>query len=115
MFHSARLRLTFWYLLIIMIISILFSFVLYTNVNQEFTRIERFEKLREKERDSISSAINKFRNQQKVSPPRDMPPDIRRFNPQMISESRTRLIMTLAIVDSIILLLAGFAGYFLAG
>ena len=48
MFHSARIKLTGWYLFIIMLISLLFSIIIYSGVSREldhrFRMIEsRFE------------------------------------------------------------------------
>jgi signal transduction histidine kinase len=100
-----------------MVVSGLFSFVIYTNINVEYNRIERFEKLRqEEEKENLNSAIDTFRIQ--VSPGTPLPTElriIRRLDPEMIQKSRMRLITTLAIVNGSILLLSGFAGYFLAG
>jgi signal transduction histidine kinase len=100
-----------------MFISGLFSFIIYANVNQEFSRIERFEKVRqEQEKQDLNSAINQYNIQapQNLSQPFNVR-IIRRYDPQMIQQSRARIILILLVVDGCILLLAGFAGYFLAG
>ena len=115
MFHSARIRLTLWYLLIIILITGLFSFVIYTNVNQEFNRIERIERVRQQERETIKSALGQFHI--KLQPSEGLAPRFltRHMDPEMVSKSRMRFLITLGIVDIAILFLAGFAGYFLAG
>src|SRR5271157_5624787 len=46
MFHSARLKLTAWYLLIIMVISISFSAFIYFGATREYDRIIRIEQYR---------------------------------------------------------------------
>ena len=46
MFKNARIKLTAWYLLIIMIISISFSLVIYRGLMGEVHRFSRMQKLR---------------------------------------------------------------------
>lgn len=46
MFTEARIKLTIWYLIIIMAISIFFSFIIYRGATMELSRIERFERHR---------------------------------------------------------------------
>jgi hypothetical protein len=41
MFTSTRLKLTAWYLLILMAISGLFSLVIFAGINQDYNRLER--------------------------------------------------------------------------
>lgn len=93
MFHSARLQLTAWYLLIIMAISLFFSCAIYLNINSELRRFERF---------------------RSVAPARELrsPPLL---DLEMIQAARARLITALGILNVVILGLAGTAGYFLAG
>jgi signal transduction histidine kinase len=99
MFHSARLNLTAWYLLIIMTISILFSLVIYTNVDRELRRLEHIYDIMEMEQTS--------RRLLPLQSPRE---DI-----EMIAAARMRLITALGLINLAILGLAGAAGYFLAG
>jgi two-component system sensor histidine kinase CiaH len=118
MFESARIKLTAWYLLIIMVVSLFFSFAIYSGINNEFGRIEQFEKRRqEDEKKGFVPEFEAFlKDQQNKGLP--TPPNVRitrRLDPQMIRESRTRLIVLLGVVNGCILFLAGFAGYFLAG
>jgi two-component system sensor histidine kinase CiaH len=98
MFESARIRLTAWYLLIIMSVSILFSLVIYDGINLELKRFEQ------------TDAIVQEQVEQGFTLPRGV-----YVNPQLISASRTRLITTLGTINLIIFFGAGFAGYFLAG
>lgn len=101
MFHSARLKLTAWYLLIIMLISILFSFAIYTRVNRELERIELFRQTR----------LERLRN---YFPQVEIPNEPS-FDPNLADDSRNRLIFTLVLINLGIFVFAGGAGYFLAG
>lgn len=92
MFKKARIKLTAWYLLIIMLISIIFSMVIYTVINQEYSRIERFQKLR----------------QERILRRMDL-------DDLHIAEARIRLQAILILVNVGVLVVSGFAGYFLAG
>lgn len=101
MFESARIRLTAWYLLIIMSVSILFSLVIYNGINVELQRFEQIEEI-----------AQEFESQGLV-PPKQISRS--RVDPEMISAARARLITTLGIINLVILAVSGFAGYFLAG
>lgn len=103
MFQSARLKLTAWYLLIIMLISGLFSLAIYADINHEYNRIEQRQKLHQQQ-------IGHFYNRQG-----SLVPSISQFDPEVISESRKRLQTVLLLVNFAILFIAGLAGYFLAG
>ncbi|PIQ72751.1 hypothetical protein COY13_04660 [Candidatus Roizmanbacteria bacterium CG_4_10_14_0_2_um_filter_36_35] len=46
MFQKARLKLTVWYLLIIMFVSIAFSLVIYRGLMSEIYRFSRMQRLR---------------------------------------------------------------------
>lgn len=96
MFQSARLKLTAWYLLIIMLISVAFSMAIYRVLVTEFARVERVQRLR--------------RTQQ-------IPSESRRpaIDPEVLEESENRLRATLILINVAILGAAGIAGYFLAG
>src|SRR5437868_6170458 len=97
MFQSARLKLTAWYLLIIMLISMLFSVAFYNVATQEIQRIIR--------REQFHRAYEGI-----VLPPPPGAPSI-----QDLQESETRLKIALVVVNAWILLIAGGAAYFLAG
>jgi len=100
MFKEARIKLTLWYLLIIMAISLSFSGVIYFGVNNELTRIENFQRVR------IQGIIRGFPIPIEASPNSDI---------DTINESRLRIILTLSFINLSILALAGIGGYFLAG
>ncbi len=102
MFENARIKLTAWYLAIIMVISLLFSFGIYSMINNEFHRFERLRVFIREDQD-IHPYIQTFQA------PRE------RIDPTFIQESRRRLIVSLVSVNILIFVLAGGAGYFLAG
>lgn len=99
MFQSARLKLTAWYLLIIMIVSILFSIAIYNVATREIHRVVRMQQLRQDYYDNFFPA----------PPPQELP------TIEDLQGSEGRLALTLALVNASILILAGGAAYFLAG
>ena len=100
MFHEARIKLTAWYLVIIMAISLSFSGVIYVGVNNELARIENFQ------RDRIERLVQGFPAPIDVSEAPDQ---------EAVEASRLRIITTLALINFAILILSGVGGYFLAG
>lgn len=103
MFQSTRIKLTVWYLFIIILVSIVFSLVIYALINEEYSRIEHFQRIRqERIQEGMSPFFEEFRPQLEQQA-------------QIIPEARTRLQIMLLLVNLGILGLAGFAGYFLAG
>ncbi len=114
MFQSARLKLTGWYLLIIMLVSLLFSGVIFEVISHEYDRIEIEQKLRqERAEQGINLFFQQFlqQNQQFINPPIKVP----KFDPQPINEARIRLIYSLLLANLGIFGIAGILGYFLAG
>lgn len=109
MFHSARLQLTVWYLLIIMVISISFSAFIYFGASREYNRIISIEHYR------VGHPA-----QPGIIPPR-MQNDIELFSvsPQqdvdLADWARLRVLEALLGINTIILVLSALAGYFLAG
>ncbi len=103
MFRSARLKLTAWYLAIIMSISLLFSLIIYLNINTEFQRFERLQKIIAQEENSLLLPLHQLRISRS------------RLDAQTIRAARARLVTALGISNLAILGLAGTAGYFLAG
>src|SRR3989344_1788509 len=97
MFNNARLKLTTWYLLIIMLISISFSFAIYEILTFELDRVEHMQRAR----------------QEKFSPITLHP--LRSIDLEVIEETKDRLKIRLLIINLGILSFAGLAGYFLAG
>jgi len=99
MFKTARLKLTAWYLLIIMIISLSFSGLIYQIINTEMTRF-------------ANSQRNRFERRL------DLPPNSRPvifIDDDLLAESRRRLFVNLLIINGAILIVSGSLSYFLAG
>src|SRR3989344_8850426 len=93
MFKKARLKLTAWYLLIIMLISLAFSIAIDHLLTLELTRVERVQRLRQERRI----------------------PRIPAIDPEVIEETKNRLRINLILINLGILGAAGVAAYFLAG
>ena len=90
MFTEARIKLTFFYLIIIMVISIFFSAIIYQGATFELSRIE---------------------NRQRIMRPNSAFV----IDPNIISETKHRIFISLLILNGIILFGSGLSGYFLAG
>jgi len=91
MFKKTRIRLTAWYLLIIMFISISFSMVIYRFLSVE---VERF------------SRMQRFRIERRFDYQADF---------ELMKETKQRIVLTLIIINGTIFILAGALGYVLAG
>lgn len=107
MFNATRLKLTGWYLLIIMVISISFSAVIYQVLTLEVDR------LLDRQRNRLEQQFNN---------PELFPLGMRtgRFamtliDPELVTEMKNRLIFNLAFINGLILVGAGGLGYVLAG
>jgi len=101
MFKQARLKLTGWYLLIIMVISFSFSALIYQISSMEIIHFA------ESQRNRIERNIN-------ISYPNLPPPRIS-IDDELIVESQHRLLVNLGIINGFILLISGSLSYFLAG
>lgn len=105
MFQSARLQLTFWYIIIIAFISILFSSLIFKASTQEFDRIrfmqdQRLERLNDMPlSDDLRSRVRSTYDQ----------------SLQVLEDSEKRIAFSLVIINLGVLSLSGVAGYFLAG
>ena len=105
MFRSARIKLTLWYLLIIMSISLLFSVVLYSVLSRELHRGFRRAELR-------------YLIGEKVELPRPIPRPFDVSNPDLLEDlnnAKNGLILNLLVLNGLILGFSSIAGYFLAG
>lgn len=94
MFHSARIKLTAWYLLIIMAVSISFSLAIYRVVTSELDRLERVERIRIE---------------------RQLPLGRPALDPDLLEETKNRVKIILILTNLIILAGSAYAGYILAG
>jgi signal transduction histidine kinase len=95
MFTKTRLKLTAWYLLIIMLVSLSFSAIIYKSYSDEVERFERMQRQRFERRFLIPT------------PPSPML--------DLLDETKQRVLYTLIIINSIILVTSGGFGYLLAG
>lgn len=108
MFESARIKLTAWYVLIIMVISIAFSAFIYFGATREFDRILRMQRYRiSHPQAEIQINPNGTVIAQRL--PDDQPDE------DVIYDARLRVLYSLLGVNSIILILSTTLGYFLAG
>jgi len=109
MFNSARLKLTFWYLLIIMLVSAAFSAVIYKVLTNELDRLSRAQRVRFeralRQGDSWHIPGSEFVMS-------TLPPVV---DPELVTETKQRVIFALLIVDGSIFILSGGLAYFLAG
>jgi two-component system, OmpR family, sensor histidine kinase CiaH len=108
MFRQARLKLTAWYILSIMLVSALFSLIIYQLLIGEVDRFERLQR----------SRIEHFLNGDDYYLGLGLPPppsSIRLTNPDLITETRHRIIIMLVGINSGILVFASLLGYFLSG
>lgn len=106
MFRSARIKLTAWYLFIIMLISISFSTVIYTVLNREVERFSRIQR----------SRIERHMNGEPFAPPVVVQePPLALIDPDLVRETESRILFMLVLVNGAILILAGGFGYILAG
>ena len=100
MFHSARIKLTAWYLAIIMAISLSFSAVFFRGVTLEFQR-------------RLNTIESRF-NQERPLGWRMMGP-VHEFFIDDLREAKTRVLFILLYTNGVIFVMSGIAGYFLAG
>lgn len=98
MFNSARIKLTLWYLLIIMVVSGSFSTVLFRLQVSELNRFAQSQRV-----------LIERRLQEKGSP------FLVVFDHELLTEARQRLLHRLFFINAGIFLIAGGLGYFLAG
>ncbi len=97
MFEKVKIKLTFWYLLIIFLINVFFSLIIYSQFVKEINRFSRIEKFR------IEAA----------------PKERRIFRPfldkEIINQFKQRVIVNLILLNSGIILISIYFSYFLAG
>lgn len=100
LFRSARIKLTLWYLLIIMLISLFFSMIIYRSVTSELER--RFS--------SVEQGMHQQMMRFHFRGPSQFP-----FLQEHLDAAKRRVFIILLYTNGLILVLAGAAGYFLAG
>ncbi len=108
MFHSARIKLTAWYLAIIMLISISFSVVIYRVLTSEVDRLATIQRTRIERRLREGGVLPAPTIQ-------NAPPPFLLSDPDLLEETKRRVLLILLVVDCGITVFAGGLGYFLAG
>lgn len=106
MFQSARIKLTAWYLLMIMVVSFFFSAIIYRAISFE---LERFEHMQRKRIEMRLQEDPEFAPRTPFG--RRLPPP----SPELLKEAETRVLYTLLGINAGIFVIAGGVGYFLAG
>jgi signal transduction histidine kinase len=106
MFHSARMSLTIWYVLILTIITTLFSIGLYRVSSIEIDRIAKINQQRMQRWIELGLPIPEERRLKNLLPFQD---------PELIEETKKRIAQQLILIDAVILALAGVGSYLLAG
>ena len=115
MFRSARLKLTAWYLLIIMLISSAFSLVVYRGITAELERGFRQAELR------LRAEELGIRLPRPMPPrPEELRPELRGMTPRFfpledLEAAKRRVILYLLSINGVILVVSASAGYLLAG
>lgn len=102
MFKNARIKLTAWYILILMMISIFFSAIIYKGATNEIDRLTQMQKQRIERR----FQENNFYPHS---------PDIRFIDPELLEETKQRLLLILIIINGGIIFVVGSLSYLLAG
>lgn len=108
MFQSARFKLTAWYLLIIMAVSLAFSGVIYRMFAFEFDRFARIQRYRIEHRLDVPLPLFS------QVPSYSLPPSTI-TDESLIGEARRHLLLILGSVNIGVFVIAGALGYFLAG
>lgn len=109
MFHAARIRLTAWYLLILMTISICFSVVIYRIVSIEVERFAHAQRIRIERNLHATRAIPPELTLDKIV---DSPVVI---DPDIAHDIKTRMQLMFLFINGGIFFVAGGLSYFLAG
>ena len=110
MFEKARIKLTFWYLLVIMIVSVFFSTFIYLGASREIYRVVSIEQFRTTHPDLGEKYI-----QRPVWDIEQLPIPRTSLDPRLIQDTRVRVAEGLVLINLIILFFSTLAGYFLAG
>ena len=95
-----------------MVISILFSVIIYANVNSDLVQIEERQRRMYERQKAVHKLFERLREEGIIdSPMADQPQQ----NLEIVAEARRRFILMLAVINMGILGVSGIAGYFLAG
>ncbi len=108
MFHSARIQLTSWYVVITLCISLMFSTILYRVLMNEVMRFEQTQRFR------IERWLQEDRCFGADKSIGFLPPLVR-LNLDIVEETRQRILVMLAVVNASVIIISGSLGYLLAG
>ncbi len=100
MFKTAKIKLTVWYLVVIMFISVFLSFLIYRGVNTITNRALIMQ---------TSRMERRWQHQQQLHTPKPI------FEVETFMEIRKNLFWSLVRINLLIFLVSGVSGYFLAG
>lgn len=106
MFKNARITLTLWYTIVIMIVSALFSVALFHMSSRELDRVERMHARRIRRWMELGLPIPDDPSSRRLLPFQD---------PELIRDMKNRLAFQLIGLNGVILLLSSVGGYVLAG
>jgi len=96
MFQSARIKLTAWYLMIVVLLCVAFSGVVYQMLMHEVVRFEQ---------------AQRFRIERRLEGrPFSIP-----VNVELVEETRKRILINLALINAVVWVMSGALSYFLAG
>lgn len=109
MFDKARIKLTAWYLLIIMMVSAFFSIVIYQMLSSEVERVAHMQRTRI-ERKFLRDKMFMGLEMDPLYAPPLTDEDI-----ELVTDVKNRLIINLLVINGIILISSGGMGYILAG
>lgn len=115
MFENARIKLTGWYLLIIMGVSIFFSGTIYTFVSTDLERRLFMNELRNKASEWGLDFPRRFPRRMEDLNPETLEKLRKTFVSNELNEARKILLGRLAIVNGIVFVISASLGYFLAG
>jgi len=115
MFKSARLKLTGWYLLIIMLVSVFFSTVIYLGTVRELERGFHRAELRFRAEELGIPLPQRFPERPEDLPPRLREISSRFFSVEELQATKNRLRLNLLVINGVILGVSAVVGYFLAG
>ena len=104
MLKQTQLRLTAWYVVVIMSVSISFSFFIYLNVQHNTEKALNFQKNR------MENRIRELEKIRGIGRMRNIP----NFNEETLIEIREKLLLTLIYINIFILVMSSLLGYFLA-
>lgn len=110
MFHSARIKLTTWYLLIMFVVSSFFSLAVYRMLSLEVDRFVAMQKSK-MERRMLDPDFLPYEMRQRFP----TPPIAFVIERELVNETKARIALSLLVVDGAILAISGMLAYFLAG